>query len=857
MISKNKNKKMQNKLIALSIALFAVLTVKAQPINDSAYDILIQSAELSFEHYDYYNALRLYNEAYEQSEDKALLVPIADLSYRLRDYNRAAKKYRQLLRRDKKNEYKELRYYYARSLKMNGDYDDAIEEFNKFIAETDNAELKALAELEVTGAELALVLPENPTGVAVKNLGRKVNSPLSEYSPVLESGGLYFAGFARKRKDAMDVEEDGEDARVHIYKIEKKDEKWGKPVEMDEKINRPGYHSTNVAFSPDGNRMVFNRAQVEGNTLSESKIYMSEGGDGNWKGAVEVEGVNGDFIAKHPAFGELFGKEVLFFVSDMDGGHGNDDLYYATYLGGGKYDTPINLGKVINSSGNEATPYYLDGTLYFSSDGLPGLGGFDIFYSVWNGSTWSEPKNMGKTFNSSVDDLYFRMSPDGYSGVFSSNRIGGRSAHGKTCCDDIYSFNIPKLFTNLEAGVFSEKVGKIKAKGLKGATVSLVETVDGTIGVPKVKTNPKGNKFEFGLEFEKPYMIIAQKEGYFPDTLTFNTVGLTESKTFVKRFYLKKKPYVAPAPEYDTIVSETPFVLENILYDFDKDLITKQAEIDLQAIHDLMVQYPEMRIELRSHTDFRGEKDYNENLSQRRAESARRWLVRNGIARNRIEAKGYGENVPQTVTEKAAALNPGLTKGDVLSEEYINALATEELKEAAHALNRRTEFQIIAGPTSVVIKHTRLKKPVVEEKKKTKKKSKGRTKRTRSKKSKSRNTVPKTQHHQKPAPKMSFDQAMIDLGKVKKGDKRSFSYTFKNKGNAPLQIDLISACDCTKTDYPQGKIKPGEEGTIKVVFDSSEKEESEVIDIDIFLTNEDEKGNPMMVTIQYKFELLK
>lgn len=845
LISKNKYKKMQNKLITLSIALLTAFAVNAQPISDSAYDVLIQSAELSVKNFDYYNALDLYEQAYEQTEDKALLIPIAKLHYQLRDYNRAAKKYRQLLRRDKTNEHKELRFYYARSLKMTGDYDDAIQEFNRFIDETDDPGKKALAELEITGAEIALVMPENPTGVDVENLGREVNSPLSEYSPALEGGGLYFAGFARKRKDVMDVEEDGEDARVHIFKIEQKDEKWGDPVELDEKINRPGYHSTNVAFSPDGNRMFFNRSQVIGNNLSESKIYVSEGGDGNWKGAVEVEGVNGDYIAKHPATGELFGKEVLFFVANMEGGHGMDDLYYATYLGGGKYDTPVNLGEKINSPGNEATPYYLDGTLYFSSDGFPGIGGFDIFYSVWDGSTWSEPKNMGKTFNSPVDDLYFRMSPDGYSGVLTSNRVGGRSAKGKTCCDDIYAFAIPQMFTNLVAGVFSEKVGKVKPLPLKGATVTLTETVDNTIGVPNAKTNPKGNRFEFGLEFDKPYLLIAEKEGYFPDTLTFNTVGLTESKTFEKRFYLKRKPVPPPVPEYDTIVSEQPFVLENILYDFDKDLITEQAEIDLQAIHDLMIQYPEMKIELRSHTDFRGKDDYNENLSQRRAEAARRWLVRNGIERSRIEAKGYGEKVPQTVTVKAAALNPGLTAGDVLSEEYINALSTEELKEAAHALNRRTEFKIISGPTSVVIKHTRLKKPVIKETKK---------KKTRSKRSRSRNSIPKQKTG---TPKMTFNTRMIDIGQVKKGEKRSFSYTFKNTGSAPLQIDLISACDCTSTDYPDKKIMPGDEGVIKVVFDSTEKEESEVIDIDIFLSNEDAKGNPVMETIQYKFDLLK
>ncbi len=851
---------MQNKLITLSIALLAAFSMNAQPINDSAYDVLIKSAELAVQNYDYYNALDLYEKAYEQSEDKTLLVPIAELQYNLRDYYRASKKYRQLLRRDKKNEYKELRFYYARSLKMIGNYDDAIQEFNRFIDETDDPKMKKLAELEVTGAEMALVLPENPTGVAIANLGRDVNSPLSEYSPVLEGGGLYFAGFERKRKEAMDVEEDGEDARVHIFKIEKKDKKrWGKPVELDEKINRPGYHSTNVAFSPDGNRMFFNRAQVLGNILNSSKIYMSEGGDGNWKAAVEVEGVNGDYIAKHPAVGELFGKEVLFFVSDMPGGHGGDDLYYATYLGGGKYDTPVNLGEKINSEGNEATPYYIDGTLYFSSDGFPGIGGYDIFYTVWNGSNWSEPKNMGKTFNSPVDDLYFRMSPDGYTGVLTSNRIGGRSAHGKTCCDDIYAFEIPQLYTNLVAGVFTEKVGKVKAKGLKGATVTLIETVDNTFGTPISKTNDKGNRFEFGLEFDKPYTLIAEKEGYFPDTITFNTVGLTESKTFEKRFYLKKKPYVAPPPEFDTIYTDKPFVLDNILYDFDKDLITQQAEIDLNAILDLMNQYPEMKIELRSHTDFRGEADYNEDLSQRRAESARRWLVRHGISRDRIEAKGYGESVPQTITEKTAALNPTFKVGDVLTEEYINALATEAEKEAAHALNRRTEFQIIAGPKSVRIPHVREKKPAAQKvnKKKVKKKSKSR--KTRSRKSKSRNSQPKAakQATQKGTPKMTFNTRMIDLGKVRKGEKRSFSYTFKNTGTAPLQIDLISACDCTTTDYPTKKINPGEEGVIKVVFDSSEKEESEVIDIDIFLTQNDEKGNPRVEMIQYKFDLIK
>src|SRR5690606_1328128 len=124
------------------------------------------------------------------------------------------------------------------------------------------------------------------------------------------------------------------------------------------------------------------------------KIYYSENSGSGWGPAYEVGGVNGNWIAKHPAVGELFGKEVLFFVSDMPGGEGGSDLYYATAIGSGMYGDPVNLGPKLNTPSDEETPFYRDGILYFSSTGHPGLGGFDVFSSTWNGTTWSEPKNM-------------------------------------------------------------------------------------------------------------------------------------------------------------------------------------------------------------------------------------------------------------------------------------------------------------------------------------------------------------------------------------------------------------------------------------------------------------------------------
>lgn len=859
---------MQKKLFLSTISFLFALSCFAQPLNKESYAVMLELAEEYYAMGDYYSALEKYEEAYDERRDNSLNIKMAELQYELRDYVKAERLYRRLIDRAKDDTYNEQKFQYGRVLKMVGKYDKAIDILNEFIAETSDETLKELAQNEIAGAEMAEILPENNKGVSVNNLGRNVNIPLSEYSPAMgNDGNLYFAGLDRDLKNAVEVGED----QTHYAKIftsTKTDRGWDKGVPLDEKINRPGYHSNNVSFSVDGNTMYFTRSLLSGNNLTESKIYMSTKSGGSWTGAKEVTGVNGEYLATHPAVGELYGKEVLFFTSNMEGGEGGMDIFYATHKGGGVYGDPVSLGPKINTAGEEMTPYYYDGTLFFSSTGHPGIGGADIFYSTWDGSRWSEPKNMGKGYNTNVDDLYFTMYNEGYSGFLTSNRPGGRSAKGRTCCDDMLGFEIPKMYADLVVGVFSE--GK---EPIMGATVVLTETSDGSETAPESKTNAKGNRFDYGLTLERPYMVVASAEGYFPDTLTFNTVGLKESKTFQNNFFLKPKPV---EPEFITVVEETPIVMENILYDFDKDLITEQAEIDLQLIYDIMTEYPEMKIELRSHTDARGEDAYNQDLSQRRTESARRWLVRKGIDRARIEAKGYGESVPQTVSDQVAAKYDYLKSGDVLTEEYINALASEEMQEVAHGLNRRTEFQILEGPTSIIIETKRLKKQeVTEDKEEPIKKATGtERKKTQKKKSRSRNANIGQQvadpieisplsslygrNITKGVPIMTFKHRALDLGKVKRGEKRTFSYAFTNKGDTALEISIISACDCTTTDYPVKTIKPGESGEIEVTFDSTEKEESEVIDVDIYLENTiPGTAEPIRETLQYQYILIK
>lgn len=854
---------MKSALPILLICFLGLNSTFSQPITTSSYETMIQTAEEEYAKRDYYNALEWYEKAYEENNDRSLTLTIADLHYQLRDYSKAERWYGRLLKRDKKDEFADKRFVYGRVLKMNGDYTEAIGELQRFVNETSNDSLKTLAQSEIVGAQLAMELPDMTQGVTFTNLGKTVNTKHSEYSPIFGANTkkLYFSALntEESKDEPITVNQKSTDyhARIFTSSLEQTKrgdtEKWAKPAALDEKINRPGAHTVNVSISPDGRTMYFNRVSFSGNEVGSSKIFYSVGGDDSWGAANEVSGVNGDYVAKQAVEGELFGNKVLFFVSDMDGGYGGFDIYYATKKDDGVFADPVNLGPAINTKGDEETPFYRDGTIYFSSTGHPGIGGFDIFYSSWDGSNWSEPANMGKGYNTSVDDLYFSMDKEGYDGFVVSNREGGRSLKSKTCCNDIYSFNIAQMYADLRAGLFTEK-----KKVLKGGTMQLVEIDKGARGKTDSKTNADGNVFGFPLDLEKAYLLIASAEGYYPDSTELNTVGLTETTNFEKRLYLKAKPVPPPVPEFDTITTEEAIVLENILYDFDDDRIKTESESDLTVVWELMNQYPEMVIELGSHTDNRGDDAYNKNLSQRRAESARRWLMRKDLPRARIQAKGYGESEPQTVSSKLAALYGYLKEGDVLTEEYINNLENEDQQELAHSVNRRTEFKIIEGPKTIVIKSTKLrKKPTV-------------------KKAPRRNKLLKEdppaakkveiselsslygRKDLKGMPIMDFTERYIDFGAVKKGEKRYHAFEFTNKGDTDLVISIVSACDCTTADYSIYAVKPGETGVIDITFDSKDKDEEEVIDIDVILENEEpDTGNPIIERIQYKFDIEK
>jgi len=665
--------------ILIGLLALAIPRLTAQPLNRSTPDAMLKSAKEAESNGNPYAALEYYEDIFKETKDKDANIRIAVLNFELRDYQRTERILSRVVQRDRGNNYPELKYLYAMTLKHNGKYADAEEIFNQVVSDGLDSALVAKSKLEIAGCKLGRKAKQ-PELLSVTNLGKKANSPQTEASPSYSGGELYFVSLATKDIVTLDGKEGDWFAKIYTAKPPAQPGgEYSAPTALGNKINREDWHQGNVSITPDGKTMYFTRVEMESNYPKSSKIYYATKGDDGWGAANEVTGVNGDYIAKHPCEGELFGEKVLFFVADMPGGSGGFDIYYATKKREGVFDLPVNIGEVINTPGEEASPFYQDGKLYFSSNGHPSLGGLDVFESQWNGAVWSTPVPLPAGINTSLDDQYYTRSPDGFTGYLVSNRPGPNNLKSKTCCDDIYAWEIERIKVELLATTFRLRKKDEKANPpLEGCTVQVIDVTEKDPLNIDTKTNAAANDFAFTLLPEKSYIVIAEREGYQPDTLQFNTTGIKKTTKVEKKLTLRlQRP---PQPKTRIVKRDEPIRLNSIYYDFDKADILPASEKDLQFLVNLMNQYPDLKIELSSHTDAQGRDDYNERLSQRRADSAKTWMVAKGIVADRIVAVGSGEKF---------ILNRCKNGVDCPDEE--------------HRFNRRTEFKIIAGPTSITI----------------------------------------------------------------------------------------------------------------------------------------------------------
>jgi outer membrane protein OmpA-like peptidoglycan-associated protein/tetratricopeptide (TPR) repeat protein len=487
----------------------------------------------------------------------------------------------------------------------------------------------------------------------LNRLGTEFNTGGSNFSPAYYKNGIVFAAERKHNWFTGDAEWTGRDY-LDLYYVEKRaDGKWASATPLSGNINSL-YHEGPLAFSNDGKKVYFTRNNYlrgkQGKSdgyVNNLKMYMARIDEhGKWTDIKELDMNSDEFSVGHPALSPDGLK--LYFVSDMPGGLGGTDIYVCESKGADLWGKPVNLGSVVNTRGDEMFPYFnSDGTLFFSSDGHPGLGGLDIFQTHQQSPTWSTPRNLRHPVNSPVDDFGLIADADFREGFLSSNRGSNEGL------DRIYAFKREDAEVDLEGLV----VNKMTGKPISGAMVSMdVNNVKTTV----FKSDGQGG-FYTTLELDKAYAFHGSKEGYFAGDAEMDTKGQRKHKTY--RVVI----------ELDTLIVGQPIVLKDIYYDFDKWNIRPDAEPDLNHLVHVMTDNPLIRVELSSHTDSRGSDKYNANLSQKRAQSAVDFIISKGISKDRIVAKGYGES---------RLVNGCNNKAKCTEEE--------------HQANRRTEFKVIS-----------------------------------------------------------------------------------------------------------------------------------------------------------------
>jgi peptidoglycan-associated lipoprotein len=394
-------------------------------------------------------------------------------------------------------------------------------------------------------------------------------------------------------------------------------------------------------------------------------MYSSREGT-RWSEPQKLELLADSLVAAHPALSP--DGQTLYFVSDIPGGLGGKDIYRASRTSpGSPWSRPENLGTDINTRGNELFPFVRhDGTLYFASDGHIGMGGLDLFRAVpQSGSGWIV-QNMRPPINSPSDDFGITFERDAEKGIFSSSRKGRG-------VDDMYTFEMPPLLFSITGLVKDEKSGQ----PVQGATVQLIASDGANM---QTETGNAGD-FKFSLRPEVDYIFLASRKGFLNGKEKETTRGQDKSREFMATILLTP--------------IDRPIELPNIFYDFGKWDLRPESMVSLDKLVETLNDNPNVTIELMSHTDSRDTEEFNLDLSQKRAQSVVDYLIGKGIAADRLTARGYGETSPKIVDAAIMQDAPFLRSGATLSEQYINSLASDEQKEIAHQINRRTEFRVM------------------------------------------------------------------------------------------------------------------------------------------------------------------
>jgi outer membrane protein OmpA-like peptidoglycan-associated protein/tetratricopeptide (TPR) repeat protein len=616
-----------------TILLFFVLvgiTLTAQNKNTKKADQL-------FELYEYVQAVKEYVALTEKGNgDTYISKQLGDCYYNMYNTVEAEKWYAKAIESKKDAE---TYYRYAQMLKSNGKYAEA------------NSQMKVFSAM-LPNDQRAIEFNKNPDYLPQLIANEKrfdineitVNSEKSDFGAALYGDVLYFAS---ARNESNKIYGWNNEPFLDIYQSNyNADETYSTPIPVEELNSK--FHEGPVSITKDGNTIYFSSESFKDKLFVKDKsknlkfgqvnLYKANKENGKWVSISPLPFNSKSFSTGNPSI-DKEGKN-LYFASNMPGSIGGTDIWKVKVESNGTFGTPENLGDKINTVGDENFPFVTDDNiLYFSSNGLTGFGGSDVF-SV-DLKAVDVPSNLGKPVNTEKDDFAFTYNKEKNRGYLSSNRSG---------VDHIYSA-IPVCKAQILTVVKEMKTGQL----LSNARVVIVDAKGNTLDTQT--SNEKGEVL-YNVECQKAYTIEVYKDGFV--SKSFPVAKINEGQVIID----------AAINPIEVIVTETEIILNPIYFEFNKSNITKQGAAELDKLVYVMSQNDKLIIFAKSHTDSRGSEAYNLDLSDKRAKSTIQYIISKGISPDKISGKGYGKSEPK-----------------------INC--QDNCTDEEHAMNRRSEFMIV------------------------------------------------------------------------------------------------------------------------------------------------------------------
>jgi outer membrane protein OmpA-like peptidoglycan-associated protein len=586
----------------------------------------------------YYNAIEVYEMVLAKKPNHTeTQYKLGLTNYAIRDYAKASHWFNQVSSFDSLG-YPLSQYYKAASLKREGKYEAAKTAFanfkkTKFKKETDEIKLlKQTIDKEIEGCDLALEIMNEKQRIKVQHLGPNVNNPMSDYAPRWHDGRLIYSALKSDTVIVMDTNVQNQSRYSRLYETKRSGNTWEMSRLLNVPFNSGDVHVGNGMYSADKKTFVFTRCEESPQLKMVCKIYASYN---NGEPQLLGNGINQeDANSTHPYLATgADGQEVLYFSSDMQGGKGGMDIWYAIRNRNGEFGAPKNAGGIVNTAGNEITPYYdvKNKRLYFSSDALTNIGGFDIYYSEIQNNDFTTPVHAGYPLNSSVDDLFYVQAESDKKGFLVSNRPGGMSLKSPTCCDDILEFLPIEEFITVQGRIIDEETGNTITNEDCFMYVYRADN-DSLIGTFPIA---KDGTFNFKLKAGERYKMVNSCKKYQETVTEIDARNMQDGDVVTKDVKLKKKDL------YDGKIMGIAY------FDYMKFTLRKLSKETLDSLADFLNGREDIIIRIEGHTDQRGSLEYNQKLSEQRALEAYNYLTkRKKVPAYKVVWVGYGKTRP-------------------------------------------------------------------------------------------------------------------------------------------------------------------------------------------------------------------